>query len=145
LQSLAVNLGVSILGNATESIQEALRTDKLDQAIYFINRLVPTARLMHHRALAHFGLTDEKGDFPENLFEEDRADTARKRAGEGDAPQAPWPQRTESASLDRVLQSPLHAFAERFRKLVGRPVFRRGELTDKLFGQPGEIVEELAA
>lgn len=130
LQSLALNLGVSVLENAIESITEALRKDKLDQAIYFINRLVPTARLMHHRALAHFGLTNSD-DFPQDLFDGKRVDAPKKKP-DVEAQPTGGP---AADPVDVMLQSPLNAYAEHFRILLTRPVLYEGEMIATVFGQ----------
>jgi hypothetical protein len=105
-----------------QSITEALRKNKLDQAIYFINRLVPTARLMHHRALAHFGLTNSD-EFPQDLFDDQRSEAPKKKA----EVEAPPPQSATADPVDVMLQSPLNAYAENFRILLKRPVLYEGD------------------
>jgi len=125
LQSIALNLGVSLLENAVESIQSSLREGKIEQCIYFINRLVPTARLMHHRALSHFGMSKE-GDFPLDLFDDAREDKPKK----AERAQQATPGKIDP--LDVIIQSPLGAFAEDFRLLLGRQIFAKGEVVAQI-------------
>ncbi|MFA5257767.1 MAG: response regulator [Opitutales bacterium] len=141
LQSLALNLGASILENAVESIQESLRTGKLDQSIYFINRLVPTARLMHHRALSHFGLTNNE-EFPQDLFGDQRDEAAKKSR---DLPRAPVPAPLAIADpIDAIVQSPLSSFIDDFRVLLDKGLFAPGEVESVLEGSNAAVgVEDI--
>jgi CheY-like chemotaxis protein len=134
LQSIALNLGVSLLENAVESIQVSLREGKLDQCIYFVNRLVPTARLMHHRALSHFGMS-KGGEFPRDLFDEPREDKSAKKSEE----KVPGTRPVKQDPLDTMIQSPLGAFAEDFRLLLARRVFEKGEVVRQV-SAPGAAV-----
>ncbi len=142
LQSLALNLGVSLLENAVESIQESLRDGKLDQSIYLINRLVPTARLMHHRALSHFGLTGSE-EFPQDLFGDQREEVARKSREAQKVVVAPAPI-AKTDPLDVIIQSPLSAFAEDFRTLLDRRIFADGEVEGTISGRDAAVgIEEI--
>ena len=136
IQSMALNLGVSLLENAVESIQETVRDGKLEQCIYLINRLVPTARLMHHRALSHFGMSGRE-DFPKDLFEEaaphEDPSAAKKAHDASKASQMTVPL-TRVDPVDVVIQSPLGAFAEDFRLLMERNLFAKGEVERMVFG-----------
>ena len=131
LQSLALNLGASILENAVESIQDSLRSGKLDQSIYFINRLVPTARLMHHRALSHFGMTNSD-EFPQDLFGEQREEVVRKSRESVHAPV--HAQMAISDPIDAIVQSPLGSFIDDFRVLLDKGLFAPGEVESTLDG-----------
>jgi CheY-like chemotaxis protein len=135
LQSIALNLGVSLLENAVESIQQTVRDGRLEQCIYLINRLVPTARLMHHRALLHFGMAEQVGDdFPQNLFSDKRIDKALRKAQDVlDAPAQPQPG-NRADPLDSIIQSPLGAFVDDFRMFTSRELLARGEVEASIFG-----------
>jgi len=133
IQSIALNLGVSLLENAVESIQESLRDGKLDHTIYLINRLVPTARLMHHRALAHFGMTGSD-EFPQDLFSEQREDPARKAKDAAPAKVAHTPI-AKADPLDAMIHSPLGAFADDFKLLLEKPLFAEDEVL-RVIGGP---------
>lgn len=145
LQSIALNLGVSLLENAVESIQETVRDGRLEQCIYLINRLVPTARLMHHRALLHFGMTENVGDdFPQNLFNDKRMDKALRKAQDVfDAPAQAQPM-GRADPLDTIIQSPLGAFVDDFRIFTGRELMARGEVEASIFGPNAAVgVEDI--
>lgn len=138
LQSLALNLGVSLLENAVESIQESLRDGKIEQSIYFINRLVPTARLMHHRALSHFGLT-KNDEFPEDLFGDQREEQAQRKGRASAKDSLPSPAIAKSDPVDQVIHSPLSSFAEDFKLLLDRHLFIEGEVERMLSGEGAAV------
>jgi CheY-like chemotaxis protein len=146
LQSIALNLGVSLLENAVESIQETVRDGKLDQCIYLINRLVPTARLMHHRALSHFGMTQNVGDeFPQNLFDDKHADKALRKAQDVfDASPNNAQQPSKADPLDTIIQSSLGAFVDDFKIFNTRELFAKGEVENAIFSPNAAVgVEDI--
>lgn len=140
LHSCALNLGISILENATEAIQNALAKDRLDQGVYYINRLIPTARLMQHRALAHFGIA--------NLEDEDESRRAAllKRHQDPSRMPPPQPRATPESNdinlreaLDEMLQNPLNAFGEDFSRLLDRQIFTAEETIAAFNQQPQRL------
>jgi CheY-like chemotaxis protein len=139
LQSMALTLGVSLLENAVESIQQTVRDGKLEQCIYLINRLVPTARLMHHRALAHFGMTG-KGEFPQDLFgdtikrDEQVVRKSREVLNDG---AMPTPGKVDP--IDSIIQSPLGAFVDDFKIIAERRMFDKDEVERKIFGNEAAV------
>jgi|GEM_PF-2240627 len=135
LQSLALNLGVSIVENAVESIQESLREGKLEQSIYFINRLVPTARLMHHRSLSFFGLTNND-EFPQDLFGDQMEELSKRVKDQTRVLSSS--QLAKADPMEVMIQSPLSSYVDDFRMLLNRNVFSEGEVY-------GVLVSENAA
>jgi CheY-like chemotaxis protein len=143
LQSMALTLGVSLLENAVESIQQTVRDGKLEQCIYLINRLVPTARLMHHRALAHFGMTGTD-EFPQDLFgDTPKQDEQMLRKGREvlkDANATPG----KVDPIDVIIQSPLGAFVDDFKIIAERRLFGKGEVERTIFGGEAAVgVEDM--
>jgi CheY-like chemotaxis protein/HD-like signal output (HDOD) protein len=148
LQSIALNLGVSLLENAVESIQQTVRDGKLDQCIYLINRLIPTARLMHHRALSHFGITKGvNGEFPQNLFDDKRGETLRKAQNVLDAtPTDSSAAPSQDDPLDTIIQSSLGAFVDDFKIFTTRELMARGEAEGMIFGPHAAVgVDDILA
>jgi len=98
---------------------------------------------MHHRALAHFGLTNSD-EFPQDLFDDQRSEAPKKKA----EVEAPPPQAAPAGPVDVMLQSPLNAYAENFRILLKRPVLYEGEMVSTVFGPEaaagiGDLAESL--
>ena len=134
LQSMALTLGVSLLENAVESIQQTVREGKLEQCVYLINRLVPTARLMHHRALSHFGMGGDE-DFPADLFgDNSRHEDMALRKGREIMAENTANKPGKVDPVDVIIQSPLSAFTDDFRIIAERRLFDKGEVEKVIFG-----------
>jgi two-component system, chemotaxis family, chemotaxis protein CheY len=137
LQSMALTLGISLLENAVESIQQTVRDSKLEQCIYLINRLVPTARLMHHRALSYFGMTGGAGaeEFPKDLFEDSGLhDDQMARKSRDVLRESSSSPHGKVDPLDVMIQSPLGAFVDDFKLIIERNIFAKGDVDRVVFG-----------
>jgi len=126
--------------DATETIQGALAKDRLDQGVYYINRLIPTARLMQHRALAHFGMSEAPGELPEEMKE---MPAPKKETPVSAGPAASRVVRSigddgVGEALDEILQSPLNAFGEDFSRLLSRKLFTEEDIL-KGFREKGQV------
>jgi hypothetical protein len=98
---------------------------------------VPTARLMHHRALAHFGMTGSE-EFPQDLFgDTPKQDEQMVRKGKEVLKDSAAAGKTDP--IDVMIQSPLGAFVEDFKIIADRRLFGKGEVERTIFGSESAV------
>lgn len=133
IDSLAVNLGLSVVQDACESIIDTLRKGMLDKSVHYINRLVSAARLMQHRALLHFGMETETGNALSALFTPQNSNS-----GNIPEPEAGHRKRISlkktTDDLNYILQSPINAFAQDFKLVAKRKLFTAQETLEIILG-----------
>jgi len=126
IDSMAVNLGISILENACQSIIKTLRKDQLDKSVFYINHLISAAHLMRHRTLTHYGMEDDTNMLKQEFKQESSDATHMRKA-----------KRTKAANDNQeyLLQSPINAFSSCFKVIADKNLLSPQETLENIFSR----------